>query len=101
MLQGLNEVPFIESAEVVEANPGRGSACIKIGLKPEVFQEVCDEWLDEPIESKKDWLLFVKEASTAKKAYHKFSDALKLQKTGYGVSLPTIQDFQPSAPEIN
>ena len=50
------EVPFIESADVVEANPGRGSACIKIGLKPEVFQEVCDEWLDEPIESKKDWL---------------------------------------------
>ena len=95
------EVPFIESADVVEANPGRGSACIKIGLKPEVFQEVCDEWLDEPIQSKKDWLLFVKEASTAKKAYHKFSDALEAAKnTGYGVSLPTIQDFQPSAPEI-
>ena len=95
------EVPFIESADVVEANLGRGSACIKIGLKPEVFQEVCDEWLDEPIQSKKDWLLFVKEASTAKKAYNKFSDALEAAKnTGYGVSLPTIQDFQPSAPEI-
>jgi len=95
------QVPFIQSAEVVEANPGRGSACIQIGLKPEVFQEVCDEWLDEPIESKKDWLLFVKEASTAKKAYNKFSEALEAaKKHGYGVSLPTLQDFQPTAPEI-
>lgn len=94
-------VPFIESADVIEADPGRGSACIQIGLKPEVFQEVVDEWLEEPIQTKKDWLLFVKEASTAKKAYNKFSEALEAARvSGYGVSLPSLQDFQPSAPEI-
>lgn len=101
LAEKFKEVPFIKSAEVIEADPGRGSACIQIDLKPEVFQEVCDEWLDEPITSKKDWLLFVKEASTARKAYHRFADALEAAKTtGYGVSLPSIQDFQPSAPEI-
>ena len=67
LAEKFKEVDFIQSSEVVEANPGRGSATIRIDLKPEVFQEVCDEWLDEPIKTKKDWLLFVKGASTARK----------------------------------
>lgn len=53
------------------------------------------------IENEKDWLLFVKDAVKAKKSYDMYAEAIDTaKKSGYGVALPTIDDFQPSPPEL-
>lgn len=97
----LKNEEFIEDSEVTEVDAGQGKAVIKIDLKPEVFQGISEEWLEEPIVTKKEWLLFIKEATKAKKAYGLYEEAIETAKRdGYGVTLPTIDDFQPSAPEL-
>lgn len=96
----LAQEPFVENAEVIEVDAGKGKASIQIEMKDDVFQSVCEEWLEDPIVTKKDWLLYVKESSHAKKSYLRFHDAIESAKDGgYGVALPIMQEFQPSAPE--
>ena len=95
------EEPFVERADVIEVNAGKGKASIQVELTAEAFQSVYLEYLEEPIETKKDWLTYVKEASLAKKSYLRFHAAIEAAKeTGYGVTLPTMEDFTPSAPEL-
>ncbi|WP_019413573.1 stage IV sporulation protein A [Paenisporosarcina sp. TG20] len=97
----LAEEPFVENAEVIEVNAGKGKATIQIELTNEAFQSAYLDFLEEPIITKKDWLLYVKESSYAKKSYLRFHEAIEMAKeSGYGVSLPSVQDFQPSAPEL-
>lgn len=96
----LSQEDFVEHAEVIEVDAGQGKACIQIDMKDEVFQSVCQDWLEEPIITKKDWLLYVKESAHAKKSYMRFHDAIETAKEdGYGVALPIMQEFTPSAPE--
>ncbi|WP_075617668.1 stage IV sporulation protein A [Paenisporosarcina indica] len=97
----LAEEPFVAYSEVIEVNAGKGKASIQIELTGESFQSVYLEFLEEPIVTKKDWLLYVKEASYAKKSYLRFHEAIEMAKeSGYGVTLPAVEDFTPSAPEI-
>jgi stage IV sporulation protein A len=97
----LAEEPYVANAEVIEVNAGKGKASIQIDLTDEAFQSVYQDFLEEPIVTKKDWLLYVKEASYAKKSYLRFHEAIEMAKeSGYGVTLPTMEDFTPSAPEL-
>jgi stage IV sporulation protein A len=46
-------------------------------------------------------LLFIREASKAKKSYNMYAEAIETAKRdGYGVALPVIEDFNPSPPEL-
>ena len=93
--------PFVQHAEVIEVDAGKGKASIQIDITDEAFQSAYSDFLDEPIITKKDWLLYVKESSYAKKSYLRFHEAIEMaQETGYGVTMPSVQDFQPSAPEL-
>lgn len=92
---------FIASAQVKSVDAGLGHAIISLQLKNEIFKSICEEWLEEPIQSKKDWLLFIKESQQARKSYQRFHEAIEqARKEGYGVTLPVIQEFEPSRPEI-
>ncbi len=92
---------FIASAQVKSVDAGLGHAVISLQLKNEIFKQICEEWLEEPIQSKKDWLLFIKESQQARKSYQRFHEAIEqAHKEGYGVTLPTLQEFEPTRPEI-
>ncbi len=93
--------PFVESCELQEVDPGRGLATIRLQTTPQAFKEACEEWLTEPVESKKDWLLFIKEAAKAKKQQERFNQAIaQAKETGYGVTLPAMDEFTPTEPEL-
>lgn len=97
----LREIDFVEESEIERVDAGLGLATVRITLKPEIYKAVCNEWLDAPIDTKKDWLLFIKEAAEAKKAQKRFRDAIEeASDTGYGVTLPTMEEFEPSEPEL-
>lgn len=97
----LKNVPFIEHSEVEHVDAGIGSATIRVSIQGDVYKEVCSEWLDEPIDSKREWLLFIKEAAEAKTSQTRFRDAIEdARERGYGVTLPVLEEFEPSAPEL-
>lgn len=92
---------FIASAQVKNVDAGLGHAVITLQLKNEIYKSICDEWLDEPIQSKKDWLLFIKESQQARKSYQRFHKAIEeANKDGYGVTLPILDEFEPTRPEL-
>lgn len=100
-VEELKEIEFVESSDIESVDAGLGVATVRITLKPEVYKAVCNEFLDAPIDTKKDWLLFIKEAAEAKKAQKRFRDAIEqATETGYGVTLPSMEEFEPSEPEI-
>ncbi|MBD8025232.1 stage IV sporulation protein A [Ureibacillus sp. Re31] len=97
----LREIDFVEESEIERVDAGLGLATVRITLKPEIYKAVCNEWLDSPIATKKDWLLFIKEAAEAKQAHRRFREAIEeASEHGYGVTLPTMEEFEPSEPEI-
>ena len=99
--EALKDVSFIEESEVEHVDAGIGSATIRVTIDGEVYKDVCSEWLEAPIETKKDWLLFIKEAAEAKSSQLRFRDAIEAARDeGYGVTLPMIQEFEPSVPEL-
>lgn len=99
--EALKNVPFIESSEVEHVDAGIGSATIRVSVHGDVYKEVCSEWLDTPIDTKKEWLLFIKEAAEAKESQKRFQEAIVAARDhGYGVTLPMIQEFEPSVPEL-
>ncbi|WP_449441702.1 stage IV sporulation protein A [Ureibacillus acetophenoni] len=99
--EDLKQIDFIEDSIIERVDAGLGVATVRITLKPEVYKAVCNEWLDQPIESKKDWLLFIKSSAEAKHVQAKFHAAIKeAMENGYGVTLPSLDEFEPSEPEI-
>ena len=101
LAERIKEEKFVRHAEVVEVDAGQGKASLKIDMEEEAFREACEEIMEEKIGTKKDWMLFVKEASKARKSYNMYAEAIDTaKKTGYGVALPTMDDFKPSPPEL-
>lgn len=97
----LKQLDFVESSEVERVDIGLGMATIRVNVEPEVYKAVCQQWLESPVDTKKEWLLFIKEAAEAKNAQLRFRDAIQQAKEGgYGVTLPTMEEFTPSEPEL-
>lgn len=97
----LQALDFVESSEVERVDAGLGVATIRVTVRPEIYKEVCQKWLEKPIDTKKDWLLFIKEAAEAKDANKRFREAiLQAENDGYGLTLPTMEEFEPSEPEL-
>lgn len=97
----LQQLEFVESSEVARVDAGLGVATIRLTITPETYKFVCKQWLDSPVESKKDWLLFIKEAAEAKEAHKRFREAInQAREHGYGVTLPTMEEFSPNEPEL-
>lgn len=67
LAEKLKDEQYVEHADVVEVDAGQGKASIKIEMDEQAFKEVCETIMGQEIATKKDWLLFVQEASRAKK----------------------------------
>ncbi len=101
LAERLKDEKYVRHAEVVEVDSGKGKAIVKIEMDEQAFREICEDFMGQEIGTKKDWLLFVKEAAKAKKSYNMYSEAIDTaKKQGYGVALPVIDDFNPTAPEL-
>ncbi|WP_332844019.1 stage IV sporulation protein A [Solibacillus palustris] len=97
----LQQIDFVESCSVESIDPGLGVATLRVTLYNDIYKDVCKQWLEKPVDSKKDWLLFIKEASEAKSAQQRFRNAIEEAKgSGYGVTLPMMDEFDPSEPEL-
>ena len=97
----LQQIDFVENCSVESIDAGLGVATLRVMVHNDVYKDVCKEWLETPVDSKKDWLLFIKEAAEAKRAQQRFREAIEEAKVdGYGVTLPMMDEFDPSEPEL-
>ncbi|MER1956302.1 MAG: stage IV sporulation protein A [Solibacillus sp.] len=97
----LQQIDFVESCSVESIDAGLGVATLRVTIHNDVYKDVCKNWLETPVDSKKDWLLFIKEAAEAKRAQQRFREAIEEAKVdGYGVTLPMMDEFDPSEPEL-
>ncbi|GKV67941.1 stage IV sporulation protein A [Sporosarcina sp. NCCP-2716] len=101
LAERLNEEEYIKSADVIEVDAGKGKATLDLQITEETYLAVCESFIDGEMKTKKDWLLFIKDAVKARKSYDMFAEAIDTaKKDGYGVALPTIADFEPTQPEL-
>lgn len=97
----LQHIDFVEACTVEAIDAGHGIATLRVTVFNDVYKDVCKTWLEKPVDSKKDWLLFIKEAAEAKKAQKRFREAIEdAKENGYGVTLPMMDEFDPSEPEL-
>lgn len=97
----LQKIDFVEASEVERVDPGLGVATIRVMIRSDIYKAVCQQWIEGPLDSKKDWLLFIKEAAEAKDAHNRFREAiLEAESNGYGLTLPTMEEFEPEEPEL-
>lgn len=95
------EDPYVERCELVEVDAGDGCARVILHLWPNVYSQVCADLLQVEELSQKEWLQFIQESLAAQEQHRKFKEAIKeARKTGYGVTIPTLDEFQPSEPEL-
>lgn len=94
-------LPFVEQSELYEVDAGSGEAIIRLQLTDQAFQEACDSLTNTSLETKADWLSFLKEASEAKRTQERFMEAIvDAETTGYGIAIPTMHQFEPEEPEL-
>lgn len=95
------ELSFITKSELYEVDAGTGSATIQIQYTNESYKMACEKLSETALETKRDWLLFVKDAAEAKKTQERFKEAIgEAESEGYGIAIPTVHQFEPEQPEL-
>lgn len=96
-----DEYDFVDTADVLEMDLGRGITKIELRSKPELFYKVLSETTGFEIKGDHHLMKIIGELAQAKKEYDKFKDALeKVNKVGYGVVPPQLEDMTLDEPEI-
>lgn len=97
----IDQDPYLDRCELLNVDAGEGCAHVCLHLLPNVYEQVCAEYLDVDTLTQKEWLLFIQEAISAREQHQKFSEAIaEARKGGYGVTLPSLDEFEPSEPEL-
>lgn len=97
----LNEVPDITGGKIENVDLSNGSVKINLDVKPELFYKVLSEKSEIEIKDDKDLFQCLVELAKIKKEYSRFKEALdEVEKTGYGIVMPTMNELTLEEPEI-
>ncbi len=85
--------------ELLEASTGKAS--ILLDLDDSKYKEIVDMLLGKCSESRKDFISYLYQSKKANEVYEEVNQAiLEAKQTGYGVSVPRIEDMQLLPPEV-
>lgn len=97
----LSKYDFIDMADVTSILPGKGSAEIKISVKDSLFYNTLNKKSGFDIEDDTDLMKLLCNLAEVKKEYDKLAPALKeVERTGYGIVSPSIDELTLEEPEI-
>lgn len=95
------EVEDITDGKVDKVDLSDGSIKISLSVKQELFYKVLTEKCGVEIEDDQQLFNSMIELSAIKKEYTRFKEALdEVEKTGYGIVMPTMQELTLEEPEI-
>lgn len=79
----------------------KGKIIIRLGINPELFYNVLSEKTGLKIEGEQELMTALYDLTKAKKEYERFKAALdEVEKTGYGIVMPTMEQLSLEEPEI-
>ncbi len=85
--------------ELLEASTGKAS--ILLDLDDSKYKEIVDMLLGKCSESRKDFISYLYQSKKANEVYEEVNQAiLEAKQTGYGVSVPRIEDMRLLPPEV-
>ena len=101
VVQGFNNLPFLEECVVDDVSLGEGIINIDLCTKQELFYEILEEQSGFKIEGDCQLLNLITKLSRIKTEYDKIESALCDAKTlGYGVVAPSLDELSLEEPEI-
>ena len=91
----------IASEPEATCNLGSGEIEVKIKLNDELYYQIMSEICGIEIKDDEDLFLNITELAEVKKEYEKFQDAIEeVNRGGYGIVLPDVEDMTLEEPEI-
>ncbi|WP_297135620.1 stage IV sporulation protein A [Terrisporobacter sp.] len=100
VIQGFNNLPFLEECEVDDVSLGEGIINIDLCTKQELFYEILEEQSGFKIEGDCQLLNLLTKLSRIKNEYEKVESALHDARTlGYGVVSPSLDELTLEQPE--
>ena len=97
----LGECEQITGCNVTSTDLSTGTAVITAGIRQELFFRIIGETTGLDIENESDLMPQILSLVQTKKRFEKFKDALDdVEKTGYGIVMPSINELDLAEPEI-
>lgn len=101
MCQAIAENAHVTNARVEEMQLGEGCARIVVEVPESVFYSIIGEQTGLTVEDSADLISILDDFTAVKKEYERLRDAIdQVQRTGYGIVMPTIEDLTLDEPEI-
>ena len=92
---------YLQKDSQVSVDYGTGKCMIKTSPRPELFYKVLSMQCGVEIADECQLVAYIKEFAEAKEKYNKVKQALEdVEKYGYGVVTPTLDDLQLQQPQI-
>ncbi len=99
--KSLSECEFITSCNIDGLDLGRGEASLGISLEAGLFYRVLSEKTGLQIDGERDLIECVYALSQKQKEFDKIAQAYEqVQKTGYGIVMPTMEELSLEEPQI-
>ncbi len=92
---------YISYVHIDKIDLGKGSACLHIDLKSDLYYRIISELTDLDINDEESLISTIIKLSATKKKYDRIEGALRdVDSTGYGIVAPDIDDLNFEEPEI-
>lgn len=97
----MTETANVNSCEVDEIDLSKGLIKIRLNMNPDLFYSVLSEKAKIDIANENELMKKIVELTETKKEYDRFRLALEeVEKTGYGIVMPTMEQLSLEEPEI-
>ncbi len=91
----------VNSCTVTRMDLSKGSIRVRLDINPEMLYRVLSEKSGVEIKDEQEMMKSFAELTRAKKEYDRFKSALEeVEKTGYGIVMPTMDELTLEEPEI-
>ena len=98
----LSENEYVNDEPRVECNLGTGEIDIFVELLPELYYKIMSELCGIEIKDDEDLFLNIRNLAEVKKEFDKYSNAIdEVNRSGYGIVLPSIEDMTLNEPEVS
>ncbi len=92
---------IIDGTNIQDIQLGSGFVTIKIDLKEELFYRVLSEITEVEVQNEGDLFAIIRNLSSTKKRYDKIASALdEVDRKGYGIVTPSIDELELAEPEM-
>lgn len=101
LIKAFEENENIESAKIIDVDLSTGMLQIKININNSYFYYLLSQQTGITLNDEEDVLKEIKALSSYKQKYLKIADALEqVERTGYGIVMPTTDELSLEEPEI-